>query len=85
VAAAQSAFVNQLLKVLIEKAPTVNPHQAISIGATEIRYMFPAREIPGIIDAYMDGITVTLAISLAAVGLSTILSVLSPWKRLRSS
>ncbi|KAI1434146.1 putative efflux pump antibiotic resistance protein [Xylaria sp. CBS 124048] len=85
VAAAQAAFVNRILTVLPGKVPGVDPAQVISIGATRIRSSFPAAQIPGIIDAYMEGITVALIIALAAVAFSALLSVLSPWKRLKTA
>ncbi|RYC55435.1 hypothetical protein CHU98_g10773 [Xylaria longipes] len=85
VAAAQAAFVNRILTVLPRTAPGVDPSQVISIGATQIRSKFPAAQIPGIIAAYMDGITVALTIALATVAFSAFLSVFSPWKRLKSS
>ncbi|KAI1132465.1 major facilitator superfamily-domain-containing protein [Nemania abortiva] len=85
VAAAQAAFVNRILTVLPGTAPDVDPSQVISVGATQIRSSFPADQISGIITAYMDGITVALTIALATVAFSALLSVFSPWKRLKSS
>ncbi|KAI0099747.1 putative efflux pump antibiotic resistance protein [Nemania sp. FL0031] len=85
VAAAQAAFVNRILTVLPGTAPNIDPFQLISVGATEIRSLFPTDQIPGIIAAYMDGITVALTIALATVAFSALLSVFSPWKRLKSS
>ncbi|KAI1499286.1 putative efflux pump antibiotic resistance protein [Biscogniauxia marginata] len=82
VAAAQSAFVNQMILALATTAPDVDPMQVISVGATELRSAFTESQVSGIILAYMDGITVALAIALAAVGLSFIISLGSSWKRL---
>ncbi|KAI0191321.1 putative efflux pump antibiotic resistance protein [Astrocystis sublimbata] len=85
VAAAQAAFVNKILNIVPRTAPNVDPHQVIGVGATEIRSTFPADQISGIILAYMDGITIALTIALATVAFSVLLSVLSPWKRLKSA
>lgn len=85
VAAAQAAFVNRILDVVPRTAPNVGPYQVIGVGATEIRSTFPSYQISGIIDAYMDGITIALTIALATVAFSVLLSVLSPWNRLKSA
>jgi hypothetical protein len=37
-------------------APNINPFQVVATGATQIRSAFPAEAVPGIIEAYMEGI-----------------------------
>ena len=71
VSAGQAAFVNRLSQRLLEMAPTVNPQQVIATGATELRNVFTPEQIPGILEAYMDGLKLTflLCIVLAAVAL----------------
>ena len=71
--AAQSAFVNKLITTVPFTAPTVNPMQLISTGATQIRTAFTPEELPGILIAYMDGITVTFAMAIAGTGAAFLL------------
>ncbi len=80
--AAQSAFVNKLISVLPTTAPLVNPLSVVATGATEIRNVFPADQVPGILLAYMDGIKVSFAIAVGAVGAAFVVSLFSSWKRL---
>ena len=82
VGAAQSGFVNQLLSRLPSTAPKVNPAEVVAAGATELRDVFPANQLDGILVAYMAGIKVTFAITIAAAGISFLLSLLSKWKRI---
>ncbi|KFA76887.1 hypothetical protein S40288_09296 [Stachybotrys chartarum IBT 40288] len=83
--AAQSAFANRMVSTLATTAPTVDPMQVLDAGAGEIRTIFTDEQLPGILAAYMDGIQVALAIAIAAVCFSVVLSVLSPWKRLQTA
>lgn len=80
--AAQSAFVNVLVKRLATSAPDVNPLLVLGTGATQIRTVFTAEQVPGILIAYMDGIKTSLAIAVGAVGLSFIVSLFYDWKKL---
>ncbi|RYP56731.1 hypothetical protein DL771_011670 [Monosporascus sp. 5C6A] len=80
--AAQSAFVNRLMATLPTSAPGVDPALVLVTGATEIRSVFPEDQIPGIAIAYMAGIKLTLALAIAACGISFIVSFLGGWRRL---
>ena len=84
VSAAQSAFVNTMLNRLVTSAPTVNPLVVLGTGATQIRAVFAADEIPGILVAYMAGIKTALAIALGAVGVAFVVSLFSNFKRLNT-
>lgn len=65
-------------------APSVNPAQVVAIGATELRKVFSAGELDGILVAYMAGIRVVFAITIGAAGISVPLSLLSKWKKLNT-
>ncbi|KAK0739313.1 major facilitator superfamily domain-containing protein [Apiosordaria backusii] len=82
VSAGQSAFVNELMKELAISAPDVNPLAVLGTGATQIRTVFPAEQIPGILIAYMAGIKTALAIAIGAVGFAFVFSLFFNWKRL---
>lgn len=68
--------------MLARTAPDVNPGAVIGTGATRIRVSFNAQQVPGIIEAYMAGIKVTLALATALTGISALFSLLVQWKRL---
>ncbi|KAK4164959.1 putative HC-toxin efflux carrier TOXA [Cladorrhinum sp. PSN259] len=82
VSAAQSAFVNQLVKRLATSAPDANPFLVLGTGATQIRTVFPPEQVPGILIAYMAGIKTSLAIAVGAVGLSFFVSLFYGFKKL---
>ncbi|KAJ9633889.1 hypothetical protein H2204_006675 [Knufia peltigerae] len=80
--AAQSAFNNKLISTLSSTAPDVNPALVLVTGATEIRKVFPAAQIPGIVAAYMHGLTTVFAICIGTFGAAFLVSLCSSWKRL---
>jgi MFS transporter, DHA2 family, glioxin efflux transporter len=80
--AAQSGFVNTVVRTLPSTAPGVDPFTVISTGALEIRSVFPADQVLGVLQAYAAGIKVAFAIALAACGTSLIISFLGGWRRL---
>ncbi|KAK4142509.1 major facilitator superfamily domain-containing protein [Dichotomopilus funicola] len=82
VSAAQSSFVNTMVLRLPTSAPGVNPLVVLGTGATQIRQVFPAEVVPGILVAYMAGIKVAFAIALGAVGVAFVVSLFSNFKRL---
>ncbi|KAB5545755.1 major facilitator superfamily transporter [Coniochaeta sp. 2T2.1] len=82
ISAAQSAFVNRLLHRVVVTAPAVNPTQLLLTGATDIRRVFPESDIPGILIAYMAGIKLAFAITIALCGTAFLISFLMPWKKL---
>ena len=82
VSAAQSAFVNSMMQWLAISAPSVNPLVVLGTGATQLRAVFPPDVVPGILVAYMAGIKAALALALAAVGLSSVVTLFSNFKRM---
>ncbi len=77
------AFTNVLLGKLPTLAPSVNTQQVAATGVTDLRSVFPADAIPGIVDAYMDGLKVTYAIAITTVGISVLISFASKWRNLK--
>jgi MFS family permease len=75
VTAAQTAFVNKLAQTLRLTAPDVDPLAVVHTGTTAIRDVFPADQVPGILDAYMVGIKVAFAIAIAAAGLGMLIGL----------
>ena len=86
VSAAQAAFVNVLIKVLPRSAPDLNPLAVVSTGATQLRRVFPADQVPGILVAYMRGLKISFAISLASTGVAfIIITVFQRYNRLSTA
>ena len=86
VAAAQSAFVNVLLKTLPHTAPTVNPAVVVLTGATDLRKTFPPEVLEGVLEAYMRGLKVSFAIGIASTGMAfIIITLFGKWNRLNTA
>ena len=83
VSAAQSAFSNKLISRLATSAPDLDAHMALGVGATELRKVFSAAEIPGVLAAYMDGLQVAYALVVALVGISFLFALMPRWEKLR--
>jgi MFS family permease len=79
VSAAQSAFINTLLRNIPEG---IDRLAIIGTGATAIRHAFPADQIPAILEAYMAGIKTTFALTVAGVGAAFFVSLFYRWGRL---
>ena len=86
VSAAQTAFVNVLVKVLPFSAPGVDPATVLHTGATDIRKVFSAVLVPGILEAYMRGLKITFAIGLASTAVAfIIITLFQRWNRLNTA
>ena len=83
VAAGQSAFTNILVQRLPSHAPSVDISKVLETGITELRAVFPADVIPGIVDSYMGGLKVAYAVAIAASGISVIVSLAAKWTNLK--
>ncbi|KAJ4859019.1 major facilitator superfamily domain-containing protein [Trichoderma breve] len=82
--ASQSAFNNQLIKTFAVKLPEINPAIALGTGATQIREIFTASQVPIVIDAYMTSLKDVFAITIAAFGFATIIGFFGSWRKLQS-
>ncbi|KAJ5495550.1 MFS general substrate transporter [Penicillium diatomitis] len=84
ISSAQCAFVNVLLSSLRTSAPGVNPLLVVNTGATELRSVFTAEQLQGIVRAYMEAIKASFAVGIGMVGIAFVLSLICPWKRLHA-
>lgn len=82
VSAGQTAFTNKLVARLPITASNVDPSKVIATGATELRKVFSAADLPGILEAYMDGLKIAFALCVALAGISVIIAIFSPWTKL---
>lgn len=71
-----------MLGRLESSAPGVDPLVLLATGATQIREVFLAEAVPGILVAYMAGIKMALAIAVGAVGVSFVVSLFGNFGRL---
>ncbi|KAF5976071.1 major facilitator (MFS1) transporter [Fusarium coicis] len=79
ITAAQSGFINQIIHKLTSTAPTVDPALVTETGATTLRQNFSGAELNGVLHAYVWGIKVVFAITIAACGITVITSVFTKW------
>jgi hypothetical protein len=79
ITAAQSGFLNQIIHKLSSTAPTVDPALVTETGATTLRENFSGAELNGVLHAYVWGIKVAFAITIAACGITVITSVFTKW------
>ncbi|KAF6826798.1 major facilitator superfamily transporter [Colletotrichum plurivorum] len=84
VAAAQSGFLMTVLKKVAENVPGVDPNLVVLTGATQIRTAFSPEDVPGVIQAYMDGLKVAFALAIAGAGVSFLISLGSRWGKLNT-
>ena len=83
VSATQAAFVNVLVKDLPSRVPGLDPAIVVSTGATDLRSVFSADQVPGILVSYMSGLKIAFAIGLASTGVAfIIITVFQKWNRL---
>ncbi|KAL2834781.1 MFS general substrate transporter [Aspergillus pseudoustus] len=82
VAAAQAAFVNQLILKLAATAPNIDSALVVATGASELRDVFSAQQMTAILPAYMTGLKVAYAISIAAAGIAFCLSPFNNFKKI---
>jgi MFS transporter, DHA2 family, glioxin efflux transporter len=83
ISAAQAGFANRLLARIPITAPTANPLLVLATGASEIRKVFKPEQIEGILIAYMAGLKVAFAISIATAGVSFLLAFGPRWQSLK--
>ncbi|TVY17154.1 MFS gliotoxin efflux transporter gliA [Lachnellula arida] len=83
VSAGNAAFSDTLIGHLPRYVPNIDPKTVVAVGVTEIRATFPADVVPGIVQAYMDGLRVDYAIAIASSGIAVLISLLSQWRNLK--
>lgn len=83
ISSGNAAFANKMLQEIPKFAPGVNPAMVIATGATELRKVFTAEQLPGILSAYMEGLRVPIAIAIACACATVVLSVVPRWESIR--
>ena len=83
ISAGQAGFTNKMIQQLPIKAPTVDVAKVIATGATDLRHVFSAEQIPGILEAYMIGLRVPFAICIACACLTFVLAFTPKWESIK--
>jgi hypothetical protein len=77
VSVGQSLFTNKLVSEVPKRVPSVNPLKVIATGATEIRNVFTADQVPGLVRSYMSGLKDAYALGIALGGVATLVAILA--------
>jgi hypothetical protein len=83
ISAAQAGFTNKLLHQLPIKAPTVDAGKVLATGATDLRTVFTPAQIPGILDAYMEGLRVPFIIAIACAAITFLIAFAPRWESIK--
>lgn len=83
VTAGESALANVLLKKLPVYVPNLNPERVLAVGATELKTVFSAAQLPGIQHAYMDGLHTAWAIAITCAGMCLVASFFGKWRNIK--
>ncbi|CAH0055700.1 unnamed protein product [Clonostachys solani] len=83
VSAAQSVFGNVLLRRIKETAPGVSSSVILGVGASELRTVFTPDQLPGVLEAYMDGLKGAFALATALLAVSALIALMHKWEKLR--
>jgi len=76
VSSAQSLFTNKLVQVVPKYAPGLDPKIVVATGATQLRATFSAKDLPGVIRAYMEGLKDAYILAIALGGMAFLVAVL---------
>ncbi|KIW12121.1 hypothetical protein PV08_09395 [Exophiala spinifera] len=83
ISAGQSGFTNKMLEEIPKRAPGVDSGLVVATGATELRKVFDAAQLPGILSAYMEGLRVPFAIAIACACVTFLLSFAPRWESIK--
>ncbi|EJU00964.1 MFS general substrate transporter [Dacryopinax primogenitus] len=83
ISAGQSIFTNRLIAALPITAPGVDAAMVVATGASDLRAMFPAEALAGILRAYMDGLKGAYALAIPLMGIAAVLSIFVEWKNIK--
>lgn len=72
----------KLTESLIQTDGAISPAQVVGTGATDIRNVFTAEEVPFILRAYVKGIQTAFIVSIALAGACTLIAFAADWKKL---
>ena len=71
-----------MIKYLANNLPGVDATVVLGTGATQIRHVFTAAQIPIVIEGYLSGLKAVFAITVATFGTATLIGSLGNWTKL---
>ena len=83
VSAGQSAYTNRLLQEVPVLVPDVSPALVVATGATQLRTVFSAEQLPGIVLAYMDGLKLAFILAIASAGVTLPIALFAKWQNVK--
>ena len=83
VSAGQVLYTNRLLARVPALVPGVSPALVLATGATELRKVFSAEEVPGVVRAYMDGLKLTFVLAVALAGVTLPVALFAKWRNIK--
>lgn len=80
VSAAQAVFANRLLQALATQAPSIDPHEILITGATELKGRFPGDLYRGVLESYIVGLKDAFLFGMVVAGCAFLSSWIAPIK-----
>lgn len=80
---AQNIFTNGLKANLPKYAPSVSAETVIKAGATYLRKVVSAEDLPGVLRAYMAALTQAYIMAIAVGAIATIFACFVEWKNVK--
>lgn len=76
-------FTNYIITTLATNDSSLSAAKVIATGATEIRNVFSADQITGVLNSYLNGLHAAFALTIVAAGLATIAGFFSEWRTIK--
>ena len=73
----QSLFTNKLVKMVPQMVPGVDPGLVVATGATDLRRVFSAEQLPGVVASYMAGLKDAYILGIALAGMSVVVALVA--------
>lgn len=83
ISAGQAGWSNRMLTEIAKRVPSVSPQLVVATGATDLRKVFTAEELPGILDSYMEGLRIPFAIAIACACVTVVVSICPRWESIK--
>jgi MFS transporter, DHA2 family, glioxin efflux transporter len=81
-AAAQGIFQNELVRILRQKVPDIDPLYILSMGASsDATSSIPAQELGRILGSYVEALQHTFVLTIPVAGIAFLVAFLQPWFR----
>lgn len=73
----QNIFGNQLMNTIRRLRPEIDPTMVVSTGATEIRRVFSAEDIPAVLEGFMQGLRGAFILGTACASVSVVILIVA--------